>query len=307
MATYVLHRLLILPVVVFGVVTVVFVVMRVLPADVARLVAGIDASEEQVESVREKLNLDSPLPQQYVSYVAEVSTGDLGKSIYSNRPVAPDLMGKFRNTVLLALVSVGCSVLFGITLGTVAAAKFHSIWDNATSVIAAGSLAMPRFWLGLVLIFVFAEKLRLLPALGNTDPKHMILPVATMAIPSTAVIARMMRATMLDVLHEDYIRTATAKGLSGRIVIFRHALKPSMLPVITIIGLQLGFMLGGSVVVETVFSYPGIGSTIVRAIQTRDFPVVQAGVILVATTFALINLAVDVSYAWFDPRIRYSN
>lgn len=295
-----------LPVVALGLVTVVFFVMRVIPADVARLVAGEAATESQVEAVRRQLKLDRPLWQQYLSYVREVAAADLGRSVYSNRPVQPEIVRRFRNTAVLALTSVTAAALLGVALGVVSAASPHSIWDAAASVLAAGGLSMPGFWLGLMLILVFAEKLRLFPALGGTDPRHLALPALTLGVPAAAAIARMTRATMLDVLHEDYIRTARAKGLRGRAVLLRHALRPAALPIVTVVGLRLGFTLGGSVVVETVFAYPGLGALIVGSIQTRDFPIVQGGVLFIALNFALINLLVDLSYAWLDPRIRYT-
>jgi peptide/nickel transport system permease protein len=295
-----------LPFVVLGVVTLVFFIMRVIPSDVARLVAGVDATPQQVETVRSQLGLDRPVWSQYGAYLGEVVRGDLGRSIYSRRPVAPEIWDKFRNTALLTVTSMAIAVTLGLTLGVVAASKPHSLWDNVASVISAGGLAMPRFWLGLMLILIFAERLRWFPARGGTDPYYLILPALSLAIPASATIARMTRATLLDVLHEDFIRTARAKGLREHAVTIRHALKPALLPVVTVVGLQLGFMLGGSVIVETVFAYPGVGSLVVRAIQTRDYPIVQGGVVFIALSFAAINLLVDLSYGWLDPRIRHA-
>lgn len=294
------------PFVVLGVLTLVFIIMRVLPADVARLVAGIDADETQVEQVRKQLNLDGPMYQQYALYMRQAAVGDLGKSIYSNRPVLPDTFQDFGNTAILAGAAVIFSSTFGVGLGILAAANRRNALDGIVSLIAAGSLAFPSFFFGLVLILLFSEKLRLLPALGSPDAKHLVLPVITLGLPAAASITRMTRASVLEVLHEDYIRTARAKGVKERMVLLRHALKPALLPVITIVGLQLGALLGGTVIIETVFGYPGLGSGIVQGIRGRDFPVVQAGVVLIAIVFTLTNLVVDLAYSWLDPRIRYS-
>lgn len=304
MHAYVIRRAALLPLVALGVVTLVFIVMRILPADVARLVAGIDATPEQVDAVKNQLGLDDPIPRQYGSYVLGVARGDFGTSLYTNRPVRSDVISKFRNTAVLAFASTALAVVVGLTLGISAAAQYQRPIDAVSSLLAAASLAMPRFWLALMLIYVFAERLRWFPALGATDPLHLVLPAVAMGLPAAAVVARMTRATMLEVLHQDYVRTARAKGLSPRIVLIRHTLRPASLQILTVIGLQLGYMFGGSVIVETIFAYPGLGTLIVRSVQSRDFPVVQGGVILFGITFAVINLVVDVGYAYLDPRIR---
>jgi peptide/nickel transport system permease protein len=307
MLTYVIRRTALLPVVALGVVTVVFFVMRVVPADVARLVAGIEATPDQVEEVRTQLGLDDPLWKQYGDYTLDAARGEFGKSLYTNREVRSDVLAKFQNTAVLAVASTALAVVLGVSLGVLAAAKYQTPTDSVASIVAAASLAMPRFWLALMLIYLFAEKLQWLPALGGTDPKHLVLPAISMGLPASAVIARMTRATMLEVLHQDYIRTARAKGLATRVVLIRHALRPASLQIVTVIGLQLGFMLGGSVIVETIFAYPGLGTLIVRSVQTRDFPVVQGGVILVGVSFALVNLIVDIGYAYLDPRVRLAH
>jgi ABC-type dipeptide/oligopeptide/nickel transport system permease component len=235
-----------------------------------------------------------------------VSRGDLGTSIYSNRPVTQTLEQPFINTAILAVVSVVFGGVLGTVFGVIAAWRVHTAWDTCLSLFAAASFAMPTFFLGLVLIFVFAGHLRWFSALGGPTPGGLVLPVVTLGIPASAAVMRMMRGTMLEVLSEDYIRTARAKGLSDRLVLMRHAIKPAAIPVVTILGLQLGFLLGGSVIVETIFSYPGVGLDIFNAIGSRDFPVVQGGVIIVGLGFAIINLVVDLSYAVLDPRIKYA-
>jgi peptide/nickel transport system permease protein/oligopeptide transport system permease protein len=212
----------------------------------------------------------------------------------------------FLNTAILALTSVLFGACVGGVLGTLAAARVHSLWDSLASLFAAGSLAMPTFFLGLLLIFFFAGRLEWFSALGMPTPGGLVLPTLTLGLPASAAVARMTRGTMLEVLNEEYVRTARAKGLRERVVLWRHALRVAALPVVTIIGLQLGFLLGGSVIVETIFSYPGVGQNIFNAIGSRDFPVVEGGVIFVALGFAVVNLLVDLSYAYLDPRIRYS-
>jgi peptide/nickel transport system permease protein len=305
MTGYVVRRLLLTIPVLLGAVTLVFFVMRVIPGDVARNIAGQNATSAEVEEVRAQLGLDDPILAQYLRYMGGVLRGDLGKSVYSQYSVRQELMWKFPNTVVLAVTALLVASTLGISLGVIAAARQRTIVDYAAMTFSAGSLAFPNFVVALLLVFVFAENLGWLPATGNRDPKHMVLPVAALALRESAVIFRMSRATMLDVLHGDYIRTARAKGLSELRVLRGHALRNALLPVVTVIGLQLGFSLGGTVIIENIFAYPGVGNLIVSSINQRDYTIVQGGVLLLATGFVLINLAVDLIYSYIDPRVKH--
>lgn len=304
MLSYILRRVLLAIPTVFGVVTLTFVVMRILPTDLPRLIAGIDATPAQVEQIRESLHLDRPVFQQYVDYVAHLARGDLGQSVRGRTGVGVLIRERLPNTLLLAGLAVGLSVLIGVPLGIVAAVTKGGVLDSAVQVTVALAMSAPGFWVALMLVFIFAEQLSWFPAVSHRTPRGLVLPVLTLALPALAILARMTRATLLEVLHEDYVRTARAKGLRGRRVIIGHGLGNALIPIITIVGLQAGFLLGGSVIVETIFSYPGVGLLVVDAINRRDFPVVQGVVVVIATLFVLINLTVDVSYAFIDPRIR---
>lgn len=291
--------------VILGAVTLVFFVMRVIPGDVARNIAGQNATSAEVEEIRERMGFNDPLVAQYARYMGGVLRGDLGRSVYSRLPVWQELMWKFPNTVVLAFTSVTIAAITGVTLGVIAAARQRTVVDYAAMTFSAASLAFPNFVFGLLLIFVFAEQLGWLPATGRVEPRHLILPVAALALREAGVIFRMSRATMLDVLHGDFIRTARAKGLSETSVLRRHALRNALLPVVTIIGLQLGFSLSGTVIIETIFAYPGVGNLIVSSINQRDYTIVQGGVLLLAICFVMINLGVDLIYSWIDPRVKH--
>lgn len=306
LAAYILRRIVYMLPTILGVVTLVFFIMRVVPGDVARNIAGIDATAEEVQEIRERLNLDRPVWEQYSLYLSGLARGDLGKSVYSPYSVSQELRWKLPATLTLALTSLALAIIVGITLGVLAAARPQSLVDYTAMGYAALSLALPNFVLALVLIHVFAERLRLLPATGAMDLKHLVLPVTVLALRESAVLLRMTRATMLDVLHSDYIRTARAKGLNARVVLLRHALRNALAPIVTIIGVQLGFALAGTVVIETVFGYPGVGNLIVQSLNQRDYTIVQGGVLLIATMFVIVNLLVDLSYTLIDPRISYA-
>jgi ABC-type dipeptide/oligopeptide/nickel transport system permease component len=282
--------------------------MHLIPGDpaLAMLRGQPQVTEADVERVREQLGLNDPAPVQYLKYVGRVLQGDFGRSVQSRRPVLMDVAAQAPSTIELALAAIVLAVTLGIVLGVVSALHQNSWIDTAAMVTALFGVSMPSFWFGLILIFVFSLKLGWLPATGQGGLQRLILPALALGLDFSAVTARLVRANLLEVLVADYVRTARAKGAPPRIVLIRHALRNAMVPAITIIGLQVGTLLGGAVVVETVFARQGIGRLLVGAILAQDFPVVQAIVLLAATVYVVLNLMVDLTYAVFDPRIRYS-
>src|SRR5262245_12550257 len=306
MGRYILRRLLQAVLVVFGVVTAVFFLLQ-LTGDPVRLMIGESASEEDVVNIRHQLGLDRPLPERYVTFVVNAGHGDFGKSVRQNGRAAMEIvLERYPATLRLALLALGLSVLVAVLFGVVSAVMRYSYLDNVVMVLALFGQSMPNFWLGIMLILVFAVQFGWLPSQGYGDGnlKYLLLPTLTLAAPGLARLTRLVRSGMLDVLGQDYVRTARAKGLRESGVIFRHALKNAAIPLVTIIGLDLGALLGGAVVTEQIFAWPGVGLEVVLAINGRDFPVVQAAVFVVATSFVLINLVVDVLYTWLDPRVR---
>ncbi len=306
MTRYIIRRLWQAVLVVFGVVTVVFFVVQ-LTGDPVRLMLGENATEADVANIREQLGLDRPLHEQYFSYLGSAIRGDFGTSIRQRgRPAMEIVLDRYPNTLRLALLALGLSVVLATILGTVAAVKRYSSLDNAVMFVALFGQSMPNFWLGIMLILIFAVQLGWLPSQGDGAGsfRYLILPMLTLAAPGLARLTRLARSGMLEVLSYDYVRTARAKGLHERGVIFGHALKNAAIPLVTIIGLDMGALLGGAVVTEQIFAWPGVGLEVILAINGRDFPVVQAAVFIIATTFVLINLAVDLLYTWLDPRVR---
>jgi peptide/nickel transport system permease protein/oligopeptide transport system permease protein len=299
------RRLLFLVPVLFGILVAVFVTMRVVPGDPARLVAGADAGPEELAAIRKQFGLDQPLHVQFGMYLRDVSRGELGRSLKTQRPVIDEIRPRLVNTVILAVLSTGFATVLGLAAGILAAARRHSRLDYATMVVAMVGVSTPPFYLGIVLIVVFAVMLRWLPSGGAGGPLHLILPAMTLGASTLGIVARMTRASMLEVLNEDYVRTARAKGVAERGVVAQHALRNALLPVIAVIALQFGFVLAGSVLVETVFSYPGIGWLIVESISMRDFPVVQGSILLVTLLSVLANLGADLLYGYADPRVTY--
>jgi peptide/nickel transport system permease protein len=293
--------------------TVIFFLIRLVPGDPVRAILGENATEEQVQVVRGQLGLDEPVYQQYVEYLGNVVQGDFGKSVISGRPVMTDIRLRLGNTLELAIISVIVSILLGIPLGIIAALKANRAPDVILSSTSALGLALPGFVVGTVLLLIFSLKLGWLP-LGRfvsfrDDPvqhiKLIILPVATLSASAIAVVMRMTRSSMLEVVRQDYIRTARAKGLMERTVVVRHALRNSINPVISIIGLELAALLGGTVIVETIFNWPGLSSLLISGVRSRDYPVVQGTVLLICILTIVINLLVDVTYGLLDPRIRH--
>ena len=290
---------------VFFVAITVFLMVRLLPGDPARVIAGVLASEQEVDRLRTRLGLDQPLWQQGVIFVSGLAQGDLGTSARTSNPVTEEIGARFGATMTLALVSTVLAVLIGVPLGVFAAMRAGRFEDLLASTFVLFGISMPVYWLGLMLILVFSIRLRWLPAAGAEGVLSIVLPAVTLAFFSMAFVARITRSSMLEVLHQDYVRTARSKGVRQRVVVWRHALRNALAPVVTIIGLQFGELLGGAILTETVFAWPGLGRLLVSSIFARDYPTVQGLVIVFALLFALVNLAVDLFYGVIDPRVRY--
>ncbi len=302
---YVVRRLLLAVPVLIGVSILVFSIVRFIPGDPARIIAGVHASQEYVERVRQEHLLDEPLYLQYSVYMSGVLRGDMGRSAFTRRPVTVELFERFPNTLMLTVAAMGIATILGMGAGIISATKRYSLFDNFTMLFALVGIAIPVFWLGLMFQLFFSVYLGWLPSSGMGSWKHLILPAMTLGLATTALIARITRSSMLDVLGQDYINTARAKGLNEKIVVYKHALKNALIPVVTVMGLQFGILLGGAVLTETVFSWPGIGRLLVDSILTRDYTIVQGAVMLLALFFVIINLVVDIIYALLDPRITY--
>jgi peptide/nickel transport system permease protein len=306
MLTWILQRVLAVVPVLFGVTLAVFSMLFLVPGDpVKMMLAEFVTNPDQVAQMRAQLHLDEPVLKQYGRFVANAVRGDLGTSIRSRRPVTTEIGENVASTAQLALAAMLVAIAVGVPLGLLAALSRNSWLDVASMGTALLGVSMPSFWLGLLLIFVFSLHLAWFPATGGGDLHHLVLPAITLGTIAAAIIARLTRSSMLEVLGQDYVRTARAKGLGGFSVVVRHALKNALIPVITIFGLQFGNLLAGAVIVETVFSRPGLGRLIVGGILNKDFPLVQGTVLFVATVYVLINVLVDVAYAYADPRIRF--
>jgi peptide/nickel transport system permease protein len=306
MLTWILQRVLAVVPVLFGVTLAVFSMLFLVPGDpVKMMLAEFVTNPDQVAQMRAQLHLDEPVLKQYGRFVASAVRGDLGTSIRSRRPVTTEIGENVASTAQLAAAAMLVAIAVGVPLGLLAALSRNSWLDVASMGTALLGVSMPSFWLGLLLIFVFSLHLAWFPATGGGDLHHLVLPAITLGTIAAAIIARLTRSSMLEVLGQDYVRTARAKGLGGFSVVVRHALKNALIPVITIFGLQFGNLLAGAVIVETVFSRPGLGRLIVGGILNKDFPLVQGTVLFVATVYVLINVLVDVAYAYADPRIRF--
>jgi peptide/nickel transport system permease protein/oligopeptide transport system permease protein len=304
--TYLARRLLAVVPVLFGVTLAVFSMLFLVPGDpVKMMLAEFVTNPDQVAQMRAQLHLDEPVLKQYGRFVVNAARGDLGTSIRSRRPVSTEIGENVGSTAQLAVASMAVAIALGVPLGLMAA-LFRSSWFDAGSMIVALlGVSMPSFWLGLLMIVAFSLHLGWFPATGGGDLWHLVLPAVTLGMIASAIIARLTRSSMLEVLGQDYVRTARAKGLAWWGVVVRHALKNALIPVITIFGLQFGNLLAGAVIVETVFSRPGLGRLIVGGILAKDFPLVQGTVLFVATAYVLINVLVDIAYAFVDPRIRF--
>ena len=304
MTTYVLRRLGFSVFVLWGALTIVFAAIRVAPGEPAQLMLGTDASAAEVAALRQRLGLDQPLPIQYGRYLFQALRLDLGRSLRLDQPAIQAVADRFAVTAQLAFSAMVLAVAISFPLGIAAALRPRSIVDSIVSTVSLLGQSVPSFWLGIMFILLFARQLRLLPSAGAETWQHLVLPALTLALPLIGVLTRLVRSGMLDVLHEDYVRTARAKGLPPRAVVARHALLNMLIPVITVIGLQLGHLLGGAVIVETVFAWPGVGRLLVEAITNRDYPLVQAAILFITAGFILINFLVDLSYGYLDPRVR---
>lgn len=316
MTAYIIRRLLLTIPVLFGISIVVFFSLKLIPGDPAAAMLGAQARPEDIASLQETLGLNEPLPIQYGRWMGRTLQGDLGRSLEHREPVTKLLRERFTNTLILTVASVALSIAIGLPAGVISATRQYSVFDRGTMFLALFANSMPAFWLGLVLILIFSLNLGWFPVGGMYDPRgdreffdllhHLVLPAITLGGVTTALVARMTRSSMLEVIRQDYTRTARSKGLQERTVITRHALQNALLPVVTVIGTQFGFLLGGAVLTETVFSWPGVGQQLFRAILSRDIPLIQGTVLVIAVIFVMINLAVDILYAYLDPRIRYS-
>jgi peptide/nickel transport system permease protein/oligopeptide transport system permease protein len=302
---YVARRLVAAVPTLLGVSLVVFLMVRLLPGDPARIIAGLFASEADVERMRHQLGLDQPGAIQYLTFIWRLLHFDLGTSARTGEPVLSEVLARLPWTIQLATSSILLATVVGVAAGIISAVRHKGRLDYTISALMLFGVSMPVYWFGLMLIVIFAIRLQWLPAAGTEDPLSWVLPTITLSAFSVALIARMTRSTMLEVLHADYVRTARAKGLRDRSVVYGHLLRNALLPVLTVIGLQFGALLGGAVLTETVFGWPGMGQLLVDALFARDYPVVQGVVLTFATLFILVNLAVDVLYAYVDPRIHY--
>ena len=304
MHKFILKRLLLLVPVLLGVSLLVFAIMSFTPGDPAQLILGENAPAHAVEALREEMGLNDPFIQRYARFVGNAVTGDLGRSYTSGRDVFDEIFSRFPNTLILAALGVMIAVAIGIPVGIISATRQYSMIDSGSMLVALLGVSMPNFWLGLMLILIFAVNLGWLPSGGYSDWSSLILPAITLGTGSAAIITRMTRSSMLEVIRQDYIRTARAKGVAENVVINKHALKNALIPIITVIGLQFGYLLGGAVLTETVFSWPGVGRMMVDAIRQKDTPTVLGTVVFLATTFSLVNLFVDLLYGFVDPRIK---
>ena len=306
MTSYFIKRLFGLLPTLLIVAVLVFLFVHMMPGDPARLAAGPDADPQTVELVRQDLGLDRPLPEQFVSFFTRMLHGDFGKSMRTHRPVSTEIGERFMPTLLLTLASMGWAVVLGMSIGVVSAV-FRNEWpDRIGMTVAVSGISFPAFALGMLLMQIFSVKLGWLPTVGAESWRHYVLPSLTLGAAVAAVMARFTRASFVEVMQEDFVRTARAKGLKERTVIAKHCLRNALIPVVTMMGLQFGFLLGGSIVVEVVFNWPGLGRLLVDAVSTRDYPVIQTLVLLFSLEFILINLIVDVLYGFINPTIRYN-
>lgn len=291
--------------VVIGVSILIFLIIRLIPGDPAVAIAGVQATPAYIEQVRKELHLDRSLPVQYAFFVNRLVRGDLGNSTLTRRPVVVELRERFPRTIELTLIALLIASVVGIAAGIISATKRYSLFDNISMLVALFGVAAPVFWLALMLQLLFSVQLGWLPSTGRGTFLHLILPSLTLGMASSGLIARITRSSMLEVLRQDFITTARSKGLAEKIIVYKHALKNALIPVVTIMGLQFGLLLGGAVLTETVFAWPGVGRLLVDSILARDYPVVQGAVLVLAFSFVLINLVVDLIYAFLDPRISY--
>lgn len=305
MCQYVLKRLLSTLPVLIGISLLLFFMLRMLPGDPAQVLAGQMASQEDIQQIRQQLGLDKPIFVQYGLFLGRLARLDFGRSARTQNPVIHEIWARLPNTVLLAVSAITIACLFGIPAGILSAVKPYTWIDYLFTSMALFGISMPVFWLGLMLVVIFSVLLQWLPAGGTGTWKHLILPSVTLAAFVVAFISRMTRASMMEALSQDYTTTARSKGLQEKVVIIKHALKNALIPIITVVGLQFGLLLGGAVLTETVFAWPGMGRLMVDSILGRDYPMIQGAILIFGLLYILVNLAVDLIYAYIDPRIRY--
>ncbi|MFW5787624.1 MAG: nickel ABC transporter permease [Halanaerobiales bacterium] len=312
MSRYILQRLVMVVPVLLIVTILIFSLIHLTPGDPAQLILGQEASPEALRNLREKLGLNRPLHIQYLSWMGDVLRGDLGESVRDNRNVAQTIFYKLPATIELAVLGILISIFISIPAGIISAVKKGSVFDYSATLVALGGISMPSFWVGILLIYLFAVKFKVLPPSGyvpiwenaGANLRLMILPSISLGVRMAAVTMRMMRSSLLEVLQLDYIKTARAKGLSAVVVVVKHAVRNSLISVITVIGLQLSAFLGGAVITETIFSIPGFGRLVVQSIFNRDFPMLQGSILVMAIMVILVNLLVDITYSYLDPRIK---
>ena len=305
MHSYLARRLLLALPVVLGVVTLVFLLIHLIPGDPVEIMLGESALPADRDALREALGLDRPILEQYGSFLWGLCRGDLGVSLQQRRPVTALIREHYPATLELTLAAMLISLLIALPAGILSGIRQYSVWDHSTMFLALLGVSMPNFWLGPLLIWVFSIQLGWFPVSGKGGLAHLLLPALTLGASMAAIVARMTRSSVLEVLREDYVMTARAKGLSEARIILKHVLRNAMLPVLTVVGLQFGALLAGSIITETIFSWPGLGTLMVKAIQTRDYPVVQGCVLVIALSYVLVNLLTDLLYGVIDPRIRY--
>jgi peptide/nickel transport system permease protein len=303
MLMFILRRIAQTIPVIIGVTFVVFFIMQLVPGDPAVLLAGEGASKETIEALREQLGLNRPLFIQYIDYVMNVFRGDFGVSLKNNQPVLEEILVRLPITIELAVFSTIITIIFGMAAGIISAVKPYSLTDTIVMIVALLGISLPSFWFGLMLMFFFSVKLQILPVAGWDSILHIILPAVTLGAAGAAIVARMTRSSMLEVIRQDYIRTARAKGVRERVITYKHALRNALIPVITVVGLQFGALLGGTVLVESIFAINGLGRMIVDSIRMRDLPMVQGGVLVASLVFVFVNLMVDILYRFFNKRI----
>jgi peptide/nickel transport system permease protein len=313
LTSFIIRRIIQAVIVIFLVTIISFLLLQIVPGDPVIQILGAKATPAQQEILRHELGLDKPVVVQYFNWIGGILHGDFGKSIIYHEDVGRLLRDRFPITAYLSIIALVLSTILGIILGVISAVKRGSIWDSFISLFANTAVAIPTFWLGIVGIYIFGLKLGWLPIEGWTSPftdfvksiRQMIMPLFAMTIPNIAVIVRQTRSSMLETIRQDYVRTATSKGLRQTIVLYKHALRNALIPVVTLVGMALAFLLAGEVLIETVFNIPGVGRLLIRAALDKDYLIVQAGVLVIGTAVCLANLLVDIAYGWIDPRIRY--
>lgn len=306
MRTYLLRRILLTLPTVWGVVTLVFLLIHLIPGDPVEIMLGELALPADRQALRSEMGLDRPVFEQYGHFLLGLCRGDLGQSLHQREPVSRLILDRYPATLQLTFAAMAISLLIALPAGILSGIRQYSLWDHSTMFLALLGVSMPNFWLGPLLILVFSIQLGWFPVSGRGGLGHLVLPALTLGASMAAIVARMTRSSILEVLREDYVVTARAKGLPERKVILKHVLRNAMLPVLTIVGLQFGALLAGSIITETIFSWPGLGTLLIQSIQTRDYPLVQGCVLVISLSYVLVNLLTDLLYAVVDPRIRYT-